>query len=186
MKHVHIGYGDSATACLKEAMELHKLPGDDAIPSRDDFTQGPISEWLTGTGIDQRIEYWRSIASKLNHDTEVESFYRRSIHLLEQIQSAQVTLWVGDSCHDMLATGWLLDFFADSDFDWYWIDFASISQNDYPSGLPPVNLAMYSPDQIGKLWKYRKVLDENSKHYFIDAFRRSAKENGHYRIQLNN
>jgi|TARA_R110000737_G_scaffold286931_1_gene293407 hypothetical protein len=44
LKKNHIGYGDSATGCLKEAIKSYGLPGDKAIPSRDDFTQGPIAE----------------------------------------------------------------------------------------------------------------------------------------------
>lgn len=185
MRHLHIGYGDSATGCLLEAIENHGLPGDGAIPSRDDFTQGPISECSTPKGIHQRIEYWKSVDKVLNFEMDVQDFYLKSIQLLKDIDTDQLTIWVGDSCHDILMTGWLLSFLEKKNIQWFIVNLADIEIEDMPQGLPVVNLAMYTPDQLSKLWKYRKALIEQDKKYYISVFRKASEENSHYRIKNN-
>ena len=186
MRYLHIGYGDSATACLLEAIENHGLAGDGAIPSRDDFTQGPISECFTSDGIHQRIAYWKSVDKVLNFRMEIQEFYLKSIQLLKEIDTDQLTIWVGDSCHDILAMGWLLSFFEKKEIQWFIVNLTDIEKEDMPDGLPVVNLAMYTPDQLPKLWKYRKALSDKDKQYFIAILRKASQENGHYRIQANN
>lgn len=183
MKHLHIGYGDSATACILEAIENHGLPGDGAIPSRDDFTQGPISECLTQNGIHQRVEYWKSVDKVLSFGMDVQEFYLKSIQLLDDIDTDQLTIWVGDSCHDILVTAWLLSFLEKKEIQWFIVNLAYIEIEDMPHGLPVVNLAMYTPHQLSKLWKYRKPLSDEDKTHYISTFQKVSTENSHYRIK---
>jgi hypothetical protein len=91
-KLIHIGYGDSATACILEAINNHGLIGDGAIPSRDDFTQGPISECLKPNGLNQRINYWESVDHILRFGFDVRAFYNQSINILDEIYAAEVTI----------------------------------------------------------------------------------------------
>lgn len=182
-KHIHIGYGDSATGCLKEAIEYHGLPGDDAIPSRDDFTQGPISECLTSDSISQRIEYWKSIDSVLNFGMDVEDFYLKSIQRLNNLEADEITVWVGDSCHDILATGWLLTYLEEKEVQWFIVNLAEVDKADMLQGYPVVNLAMYTPQQLDRLWKYRKKIDGDAFDYYRSTFTKACIENGTYRIQ---
>lgn len=183
-RHVHIGYGDSATDCLKEAIEKFALPGEDAIPSRDDFTQGPISDCLTGKGVDQRIAYWETMEKVLRFGKEVGPFYKASIELLNTLRSKEITLWVGDSCHDILATGWLLSFLSAYDTSIYFIDLSRVDKEDWVFGKTAVNLAMYTPEQLPKLWKYRKRMDDAEKNKYLDIFKKACQENSPYRIQI--
>jgi hypothetical protein len=183
MKSLHIGYGDSATGCILDAIESYGLPGNGAVPSRDDFTQGPISECMTVSGIQQRISYWDSVEKALNFGMDVQDFYHKSMQLLENIEADHITIWVGDSCHDTLATGWLLSFLEKKKIQWFTVNLADIKREDMPEGLPVVNLAMYTPDQLSNLWKYRKTLSDKDKKYYISTFQTASEENSYYRIQ---
>ena len=171
MRHLHIGYGDSATACILEAIKDHRLTGDGAIPSRDDFTQGPISECMIPNGIHQRIEYWESVEKVLNFGRDVQTFYLKSIQLIKNIEADQLTIWVGDSCHDILATGWLLSFLEKKNFNWFIVK------------LQAVNLAMYTPNQLGELYKNRRALEHYDSLYFATTWQKTCSENNHYRIK---
>ena len=179
---IHIGYGDSATGCLNEAMERFDLPGEKAIPSRDDFTQGPIMNSHTKAGLKERVKYWQTISSKLNHDSYTESFYWSSIDLLNRIDSSEVTLWIGESCHDKLATGWLLSYLSDNDIKWSAIHLQDVQEKDSAQSKPAVNLAMYTPDKLQLLWDYRKTLSDDQILKYKALWSKASAENGSYRI----
>ena len=183
MKNIHIGYGDSATSCLLEAIKSYGLPGDSAVPSRDDFTQGPISECLMPNGLQQRIEYWQAINDVLGFQFEPDEFYQRSIAILDGLETDEVTLWVGDSCHDILATGWLISFLKEKNFHWFMVNLAKVDKNDMPDQEPVVNLAMYRPDQLNGLYDYRKPITKSDKAYYTSAWDKAAEENSSYRIK---
>ena len=183
MKNIHIGYGDSATGCILEAIKIHSLSGDEAIPSRDDFTQGPISDCLLPNGLEQRIEYWESVDKVLRHRFDVRDFYHQSIKILDDLVADEITLWVGDSCHDILATGWLVSYLENKNFNWFYVNLADVNAHYMPRGLPVVNLAMYVPKDLPKLYKYRKPLSSDDKVYYKSIWNKVATENSHYRIK---
>ena len=183
-KNIHIGYGDSATGCLLEAIKSFGLPGNTAIPSRDDFTQGPISESIND--LSQRIRYWESVDEVLNFRNDVKAFYLASIKVIDELEADDITIWVGNSCHDILATGWLLSYLRSKKIKWNIINLAFLNEEDLPDGLPPVNLAMYAPQDIVKLYKYRKALTDKEEKYFISIWEKAALENSQYRIQDEN
>jgi len=186
LKNIHIGYGDSATGCLLEAMKDHGLPGDDAVPSRDDFTQGPISECLQPNGLEQRIGYWEAVDKVLGFGFDTRTFYNESIRILDELETDEITLWVGDSCHDILATGWLLSYLQGKQFNWFLVDLVNVEKSDYPGEMPAVNLAMYTPDKLIALYKYRRPLDTSNLTYFTSLWKKATEENSHYRIKRGN
>lgn len=183
MKNIHIGYGDSATGCILEALKIHGLPGDGAVPSRDDFTQGPVSESLTPSGVNQRIEYWKLVDRKLGFRFDADTFYNNSMKILDDLQADEITLWVGDSCHDILATGWLISYLEGKNFKWFIVNLTNVEEGDFIQGSPAVNLAMYTPTDIVRLYKYRKPLDAKDKTYFKSKWNKASIENSQYRVQ---
>lgn len=183
---MHIGYGDSATDCILEAIKEYQLPGDGAIPSRDDFTQGPISDWLQTNGIHQRIAYWESMDKVIGLGMDVKAFSLASLKILDTLESEEITLWIGDSCHDILATGWLLSYFLERDFDWYRIDLAQVDADDLQDGATVVNLAMYHPQKLKKLYAKREPLSTLEKDTLISRWQKACTENAPYRIQKDN
>jgi len=185
-KNIHIGYGDSAKGCLLEAIQDHGLPGDGAIPSRDDFTQGPISECLGSGGLQQRIAYWESVDKVLGFRFDAKNFYNNSLKILDDLEADEITIWVGDSCHDILATGWLLSYLEHKDFSWFVVNLADVEPKDYPQEMPAVNLAMYTPNQIPKLFEYRNPLSLIDREYFATTWQKACFENSHYRIKKGN
>lgn len=182
---IHIGYGDSAKDCLLEAIQDHGLSGDGALPSRDDFTQGPISKCLAPEGILQRIEYWNTVDAVIGFGFDTENFYLESMKLLDDLECDEITIWVGDSCHDILATGWLLLYLGFENFKWNIVDLATVDKEDFSQDTPAVNLAMYTPDQVEKLYKYRRPLVREDIEYYSSIWNKAAEENGPYRIKKN-
>ncbi len=186
MKKIHIGYGDSATGCLKEAIKLHGLLGDKAIPSRDDFTQGPISECDAEMDTSQRQNYWKMIDSEVNFEMDVDLFYQESMVLLDQVLDCEVVIWQGDSCHDILASAWLMTYMENRKLKWSIIDLSRLSPEELNDGLPAVNLAMFSPDQVIDLYKNKQNIDEAAQQMYRDLWVAMMLENGAYRIKNGN
>lgn len=183
---IHIGYGDSATGCIKEAIASFDLPGNNAFPSRDNFTCGPISKCLAKNGSDQRIEFWDHTMKTINYEMFVERFYNSSLQILDDISDSEITLWQGDSCHDILATAWLLEYFSDREIEWSIIDLIHVSPDDLNEGFPPVNVAMFKPEQLPQLYSYCQKIGKEAIEMYRTLWRQMTFENGSYRIFENN
>lgn len=186
MKIIHIGYGDSANDSLKEAMSNHGLLGDKTIPSRDDFTQGPISDCDSKMNTTQRQDYWKMIDAEVGFGMDVDLFYQESMVLLDQIEDCEIVLWQGDSCHDILASSWLMTYLADRNLEWSIIDLGRLSPEETNDDLPAVNLAMFSSKQIPQLYKYKQKLGTEAQQMYRDLWAAMRKENGDYRIKKDN
>lgn len=186
MKVIHIGYGDSATGCLKEAMDSHGLPGDKTVTSRDDFTQGPISECDAAMDTSQRQDYWKIIDAEVNFGMDIDLFYQESMVLLDHVENCEVVLWQGDSCHDILASAWLMTYLENRNLKWSIIDLSRLSPEDLNDGLPPVNLAMFSPKQVSQLYKYKQTIGKEAQQMYRNLWFVMRQENGAYRINKDN
>jgi len=176
---IHIAYGDSAAGCLREAIDKHGLPGDGVVPSRDDLTQGPLRGDET-QAYGYRISYWAMIGGELDFDMDVHSFYQESIQLLDSIDDDEVTIWQGDSVHDILATAWLLTHFQDRDLQWSIVDLAQVPLEE--GDTPAINVAMYDPSNITQLYAYRQSLGDQAIQMYFDLWSQMVQENGPYRI----
>jgi hypothetical protein len=171
---------------LKEAIKLHGLLGDNAIPSRDDFTQGPISECGAEMDTSQRRKYWKMIDSEVNFGMDVDLFYEESMVLLDQVIDCEVVIWQGDSGHDILASAWLMTYMQNRTLKWSIIDLSKLSPEELNEGLPAVNLAMFSPKQIVDLYKYKQRIGEEAQQMYKDLWAIMMQENGAYRIKNGN
>jgi len=167
-------------------MEDHGLPGDQCIPSRDDFTQGPISECDAEMNTTQRQDYWKKVDVDVDFGMDVDLFYQESIEILDQIEDCEVVLWQGDSCHDILATAWLTTYFSDRDIEWSIIDLGRLSPGESNDDLPAVNLAMFSPSQIPEMYVYKQKLGVESLQLYRNLWKTLRRENGAYRIKRDN
>ena len=176
---IHIGYGDSAAGCLREAIDNHGLAGDDVIPSRDDLTQGPLMG-STSSAFGHRVAYWAMIDEELDFGMNIEAFYNESIMLLESIQDDTITIWQGDSAHDILATSWLVTYFRDRDITWQIIDLSVTPLEE--GDIPAVNVAMYQPCDIVALYDYRQILGPDGMQMYHDLWNQMTMENGSYRV----
>jgi hypothetical protein len=186
LKKIHIGFGDSATRCLIEAIKSHGLLRDKAIPSRDDFTQGPITECDAEMNTSQRQDYWNMIDAEVHFGMDVDLFYQESMVLLDQVEDCEAVIWQGDSCHDILASAWLMTYMKSRNIKWSIIDLSRLSPDDMNNGLPAVNLAMFSPEQIPHLYKYKQTIEEEAQQMYRDLWAAMRQENGAYRIKNGN
>ena len=186
MNLIHIGFGDSATGCLNESMNSFGLSGDKALPSRDDFTQGPISDCDADMDTTQRQDYWKMIDQELNFGMDIDLFYQESMVLLDQVSDCEIVLWQGDSCHDILASAWLMTYLENRNLIWSIIDLSSLSPEDMNDGLPPVNLAMFVPKQISELYKYKQTIGDQAQQMYRDLWSVMRQENSAYRIKSGN
>ena len=186
MNEIHIGFGDSATGCLKEAIKSHALLGDKAIPSRDDFTQGPISECDEEMNTLQRQNYWKTIDAEVNFGMDIDLFYQESMVLLDQVIDCEVVIWQGDSCHDILASAWLMTYLENRNLKWSIIDLSRLSPEELNDGQSAVNLAMFSPEQVVDLYKNKQNIREAAQQMYRDLWVAMRQENGAYRIKNGN
>jgi hypothetical protein len=81
-----------------------------------------------------------------------------------------------------LATGWLISYLKEQKIKWFIVNLAKVEKADQPQGLPDVNLAMYTPKQVAKLYNYRKPFSASDQNYFTSKWNQAALANSHYRI----
>lgn len=173
MNIIHIGYGDSAAGCLRAAIKLG-MPGDKVVVSRDDFTQGPISDSIDDGGLSQRSQYWSALKTLLSNRDDVYGHYASSIKGIDSIErNSKVILWIGDSAHDQMASSWIITYLKDKNIDWQYID------------LKEVNLAMLTHEQVRTEYEGIIPLSTKLQEEYETLWNRLAIENAQYRIQTN-
>lgn len=177
---VHIAYGDSAAGCLRAAMKLG-LPGESVIVSRDDFTQGPISDCIVDGGLQQRVQYWKNIKTLHASLEGVKDQYESTLKGINSIsQNDEAVLWIGDSAHDRLATAWLISYLENKNINWCYVNLFS-SENNLQSNV--VNLAMLSPEQLLEVYHNIKEMSLEDKQEYLNLWSKLSSENKAYRIQ---
>ncbi len=97
-----------------------------------------------------------------------------------------MTIWVGDSCHDILASAWLLTYLKHRNLKWTIVDLARLSPDDINDGFPPVNIAMFSPEQITDLYAYKQTIGVEAQQIYQDLWVIMRQENGAYRVKTGN
>lgn len=172
----YIAFGDSAAECIKSSIIKHGLEPYPIVVTRDDLTQGPIESNLDFNK--QRIDYWNSVFYYLGHDQDVEQQYLDTIDKLSMLNENSAVMWIGDSCHDILMAGWLLNEFPET--TWFYIPLAQHSNLISP--LPPVNLAMFTPLQISMLSKSKMSLNHKTQDDLKRKWINAQIDSGAYRI----
>ena len=170
-----MGYGDSASACLTEGIKQHLIPPAEIYTTRDDFTQGPI--YKADRFDKSRIAYWNGLYNSLEIKEDITSSYYESVKSIKRLKQRTIALFVGDSCHDYLMTGWLISNLPDN--NWYITlleDFRKISS-------VPVNLALFSPAALSTLFSSLKPLQPEFISYFIDLWKNAVRIASVYRIK---
>ncbi len=177
---IHIGYGDSAAGSLRQAIDLG-MPGDQVVVSRDDFTQGPISDCLQDGGLVQRSEYWSSLKTMHTPIKNVYDHYASFIKRISGIEEkSRVVLWIGDSAHDRLATSWVITYLRDKNIDWHYIDLKAARYRDIPVVF---NLAMLTTERVKNEFEKISPISDKSIDKYKEFWFRISKENTQYRIQ---
>lgn len=179
---IHIAYGDSAAECLQESLADHNLEGSRVLVSRDDFTQGPISECDDQMATRQRPNYWQRVHSDVHIDLDVHTLYTDTLTSLSNLESDQVIVWQGHSCHDILATSWLLTYYRSRNIKWWIVDLGQLSPADINANRPPINLAMFRPDQLPALSKYKQTIPAEGIDAYLQLWEQMRNQNGAYRI----
>ncbi len=180
---IHIAFGDSAAGCLRQAIKLG-LPGDAVIVSRDDFTQGPISDCISDGGLKQRVKFWQNLETLHPVLEGIFDQYKSTLKGINSIDNgSKVILWIGDSAHDKMATAWILTYLAHKNVNWYSVDLAS-PDNGLDNNV--VNLAMLLPKQVVAANAHVKSLSESSIDEYLDLWTRLSIENTAFRIKKEN
>lgn len=173
---IHIGYGDSAAGCLRAAIKIG-LPGDQVVVSRDDFTQGPISECIEDGGLKQRVDFWSNIETLHPSLKDVHDQYSSTLKNIQNIErKTKIVLWIGDSAHDQIATAWIITYLQNKDLDWHQVDLKIVESK-------VVNLAMLSPEQVVELYSNLTTLSSGQEQDYINLWKRVSDENTAFRMQ---
>ena len=177
---IHIGYGDSAAGCLRESIKLG-MPGNMVVVSRDDFTQGPISDSINDGGLSQRSQYWTSLKILSSQLDDVYEHYNSSIKALDEVtENSKVVLWVGDSAHDQIATSWIITYLRNKNINWQYIDLKEVV-TPYTSVV--VNLALLTPEQVTVEFNKVNSISKELQEWYKGLWSRLSEENTQYRIQ---
>lgn len=179
---VHIAYGDAAAECLQESLADHNLVGSRVLVSRDDFTQGPISECDDQMATRQRPNYWQRVHSDVHIDLDVHTLYTDTLTSLSNLESDQAIVWQGHSCHDILATAWLLTYYKKRNINWWFVDLGQLSPADLNSDRQPINLAMFTAGQLPALFKYKQRIAAEGIDAYVQLWEQMRNQNGAYRI----
>lgn len=178
---IHIAFGDSAAGCLRAALNLG-LSGQSVVVSRDDFTQGPISQCLEDRELNQRIEYWSTLET-FHAFPDVESHYNSTLRSIQSIEEkSKLVLWIGNSAHDKIAAAWILSYLRLKDLEWYLVDLETIEKL---LEIELVNLAILSPQQVVDLFSHLSPLSIQQELEYLQLWERVANENMPYRILEN-
>ncbi len=174
---VHIGFGDSAAGSLRAAIKLG-LPGDKVVVSRDDFTQGPISDCILDGGLSQRSQYWSTLKTLHPRQRDTYEHYASTIKGINSIpDNSTVVLWLGNSTHDELAVAWLISYLSTKTMDWKYVDLKSNFEFRNVS-----NLAMLSTEQICFEYNQVKVLTSDLQGKYKELWSILSIENSQYRV----
>lgn len=178
---IHIGYGDSAAGCLRASIKLG-MPGDKVLVSRDDFTQGPISNSVDDGGLSQRPQYWTSLKTLNSQFDNLYGHYASSIKGIDGIAAnSKVVLWVGDSAHDQIATSWIITYLKDKNINWQYVDLKEVVT---PQRSTVVNLAILTPEQVGIEYNKINPFSAELQERYKDLWSRLSKEDTQYRVQI--
>lgn len=108
---VHIVFGDSAAATLKEAvLKKKKITNETVITVQDIFSVGPIWHLNSKQGLEQRFQ-WMSRTIKENDD-EYEEEKHRELEAINQIEHGPkeqpVTIWISESASEQTGLRYVL------------------------------------------------------------------------------
>lgn len=177
---VHIAFGDSAAGCIRKAIELG-MPGDHIVVSRDDFTQGPISDCLKDGGLAQRSQYWSNLKTLHAQLKNVYENYASTLKCFDVLEiNTRVVIWLGDSSHDLLASAWLLSYFDKQQLNWQYVELKEIKDLEE---FQCVNVALMTPLQIVNSYSGVKPISKHYQQELKSVWNKVASENSHYRIQ---
>lgn len=177
---VHIAYGDSAAGCLRSAIKLGML-GDIVVVSRDDFTQGPISDCIYDGGLVQRSQYWSSLKTLHSQQKDFYDHYASSLKSIDSIASkTKIVLWIGDSSHDRISTAWILTYLKNKNINWQYVDLKDVVTT---IETPIVNLALLSAEQVRDHYVSVKSISKELEEQYLKLWNNLSNDNTQYRIQ---
>ena len=180
---IHIGYGDSAAGCLRASIKLG-MPGDRVVVSRDDFTQGPISDCIDDGGLKQRSQYWTSLKIISSQLDDVFEHYQSSLKALDDIpENSNVVLWIGDSAHDEIATAWIMSYLKNRNIKWHFVELKDVIT---PFNSTVVNLAILTPEQVVAEYAKVNIIPKERQEWYKELWTKLSKLNSQYRIQRGN
>lgn len=170
-----MGFGDSASACLEEGIKQHLIQPAEIYTTRDDFTQGPIHK---ADRFDKsRIAYWNALYNSLEIKEDITSSYYESIESIKRLKQRTIALFVGDSSHDYLMTGYLISTLPDN--NWYF----TFLEDFKKSNPAPVNLAMFSPEELPSVFSSLKPMQPEIRSYFTGLWKNAVMISSTYRIK---
>ncbi|MFT4536158.1 MAG: hypothetical protein ACI9P5_003534 [Saprospiraceae bacterium] len=126
------------------------------------------------------------IDEEIHFGLDVDLFYQESMILLDQVLDCEVVIWQGDSCHDILASAWLMTYMENRNLKWSIIDLSRLSPEELNDDLPAVNLALFPPHKVHQLYEYKQTIGKEAQQMYRDLWVSMRQENSAYRIKNSN
>jgi hypothetical protein len=110
---VHIVFNEADIKVLQEAISLDETLVGDVIQIKDDYAVGPIASIYETEGYVERTEWWKERLSGSPYEEQAAIVNDKlTVHnllkSLEEDQSLEVWIWMGQNQHDVCGYYWLM------------------------------------------------------------------------------
>jgi len=116
---IHIVFNGSEVNLLKEVIKLDESLSGEVIQIRDDFAVGPLADVDSDEGWTARGNWWRQLLQSSPYENDPVTFFddrqtvRKIKGTLDNNDSGQVWIWMGQNQHDVCGYYWFMQDFKD-------------------------------------------------------------------------
>ncbi|AEB76330.1 DUF1835 domain-containing protein [Clostridium botulinum] len=181
---IHMCFSASASGSLKVALKQNIIKGSRVIAFYDNLSEGKIGDLRN---LEDRIEWYKNIGCEENISKqdvyEYKRDYERYIKKVSKITNKDIIyIWYGECSADICGMMYALELLKDRLTKIYLINVSNlIEENQYHAFITRSVSEIMSED-MNKYIEFKKILDEDTYKYILEAWRVLKKENTMLRI----
>ena len=114
---IHLVFNEADMKPLAAAMELDESLQGELLLIQDDYAVGPVEDIYTGTGLQERANWWASVLTggdfenKLNSQADQDDTLMTNIqHRLRENEEEKIWIWAAQNKHDVSGYYWILPY----------------------------------------------------------------------------
>ncbi len=112
---IHIVFQEADIAALEKSFELDETLKAEIIQVKDDYAVGPLIDMYTGTGIENRRQWWRDVLAGGDRDGHVDTGEVDDVKIVNQLKERldadpdeTIWIWAAPNKHDVCSYYWLM------------------------------------------------------------------------------
>ena len=118
---IHIVFQEADIAALEKSFELDETLKAEIIQVKDDYAVGPLIDMYTGTGIENRRQWWRDVLAGGDRDGHVDTGEVDDVKIVNQLKERldadpdeTIWIWAAPNKHDVCSYYWLMSQLKDN------------------------------------------------------------------------